>query len=655
MLAFDRDRRKLVLYGGHSRNDAIQSPYVIPGPPVGNLWEMDATSGAWLERTSCSPVSYFAGATGAMITMRAVASWWCSRVRTATSARGPGDGPLDGWLPAGGSTSAPVGLPHLAIYDEARGKVIVFVLDDLQAYSAWEWDLAAGSWTLRTTDLPAFVDPDQKPGVAYDGDRGVLWLFGGGDGDLLDHLWRWDVGSAGSAPVDVTPAARPAAWPSSRFPPGLAYDVGRGRLVLYGGVAADFLRDLREWDCTTSRWQDRTPSAVPTTGTAVPDGIVWPPAGLDANRIFTDPAGGQVLLYDWGDGEPRWAWDGQTGTWSVAQSSTPPRWPLGAATATDWNTDDGLLLTWAGADSWRWTPQPEAWELLTPSEWAAVAPASRDSATWPEPRSATAIAYDRGAGKLVMLGGLATDGTLDDLWLWDPLARQMTRAAPPSGAAWPGARYGHALAYDPVRQRVLLFGGGSPDADALDDFWALDTASASWEDLTPPASVRQAAGAAWPPARMDHGFVLDADRGVLVLAGGRPAIRASKTSGSSTPAARLLRWSETGEPGRTGPSISFGNLTFAPGLGLYAASPQRSPNPTSCGAGTRSRAAGRRQAPARRSRTRVPPGGWPASTRACFSWARTRRGPWPKIHSSSKPGERAPRLEVGQISPPVRA
>ena len=571
MLAFDRDRRKLVFYGGHSRNDAIQSPYVFPGPAVGNLWEMDAASGAWVERTSCSPVAYFAGATGAMI--------YDTQRRLLVVFTGPNgdvgewDPVTDLWTdrpPAGGSSSAPVGFAHLAVYDEARGKVIVFVVDDEQAYSAWEWEPAAGSWTLRTTDLPLFRDPNEKPGGAYDGDRGVLWLFGGGGGELLDHLWRWDIGDAGSAPVDVTPAVRPAAWPAARFAPGLAYDVGRGRLVLYGGVADDYLRDLWEWDPTTSQWQDRTPAAVPRTGTTVPDGIVWPPAGLDANRIVTDPTGGQVLLYDWPDGEPRWAWDGQAGTWSVARSATPPRWPQGAATATAWNADDGSLLAWVGTDLWRWTPQPEAWELLTPPEWAAVAPASRDPAAWPEPRSDTAIAYDRGAGRLVLFGGLAADGTLDDLWLWDPLTRRMTRSAPPSGGAWPASRSGHALAYDPVGRRVLLFGGRSSDALVLDDWWALDSSSRSWTDLTPPASIRQAAGAAWPPARAQHGFVLDTDRGVLVLAGGYSDdtqlndVWELNADGSAwTPVAN-------GAAGGNSPVLSFSvPVTFAPGLGLY--------------------------------------------------------------------------------------
>src|SRR6185295_6489848 len=186
---------------------------------------------------------------------------------------------------------------RLAVYDEARARALVFVKDDLDQISAWEWEPDAGRWTVRPADLPLFRDPDDMPAVAYDADRAVMWLFGGGGGELLDHLWRWDIGDPSAGPVDVTPAARPAAWPSRRFASGLVYDAGRGRLVLYGGVFDDYLRDLWEWDPVTSAWQDRTPAGVTATGTDHPDGVAWPPAGLDANRIFLDPAGHQILLY----------------------------------------------------------------------------------------------------------------------------------------------------------------------------------------------------------------------------------------------------------------------------------------------------------------------------------------------------------------------
>src|SRR5688500_13658039 len=59
-----------------------------------------------------------------------------------------------------------------------------------------------------------------------------------------------------------------------------------------------------------------------------------------------------------------------------------------------------------------------------------------------------------------------------------------------SGSSWvpqpvvlPPARHGHALAYDPVRARIVLFGGRRPDQQALfGDVWEFD--GATWAQRT---------------------------------------------------------------------------------------------------------------------------------------------------------------------------
>jgi hypothetical protein len=73
------------------------------------------------------------------------------------------------------------------------------------------------------------------------------------------------------------------------------------------------------------------------------------------------------------------------------------------------------------------------------------------------------------------------------------------------------------MAYDPVRRRVLLFGGTLPEAS--DELWELDTAAVRWQ--------RVAAAGDWPSARSGHALVLDEDRNVLVLQGGLDASAAT--------------------------------------------------------------------------------------------------------------------------------
>ena len=234
MLAFDCDCRKLVLYGGLSRSYAGLPPGF--GAPAINQWELDADSGAWTDRTDCPPVAFVA-LNGVMV--------YDTRRRRLVIFTGL-NGNVGEWDPASGQwtdrpfpfdgTPFPAGPPLAAVYDEARGKAIVFIENDflLGGMSAWEWD-PAGRWSERAgpSNLP-FPEP-YVPAIAYDADRGTLWLFGRGGDGWFDHLWRWDVGDATAALVDVTPTARPPAWPAERLAPGLSYDPARRRLILTAG------------------------------------------------------------------------------------------------------------------------------------------------------------------------------------------------------------------------------------------------------------------------------------------------------------------------------------------------------------------------------------------------------------------------------------
>src|SRR5207249_671924 len=66
------------------------------------------------------------------------------------------------------------------------------------------------------------------------------------------------------------------------------------------------------------------------------------------------------------------------------------------------------------------------------------------------------------------------------------------------------ARYGHAMAFDSVRKRTVLFSG-----DADDETWEWD--GTDWMQRVPAAA---------PPARMFSPMVFDVSRGVMVLFGG---------------------------------------------------------------------------------------------------------------------------------------
>lgn len=72
----------------------------------------------------------------------------------------------------------------------------------------------------------------------------------------------------------------------------------------------------------------------------------------------------------------------------------------------------------------------------------------------------------------------------------------------------PDSRRNHAMAYDSLRQRLVLFGGHSAFPDAT---WEWDAAGDIWIRREPATS---------PPARAFHGMVFDSSRGRVVLFGG---------------------------------------------------------------------------------------------------------------------------------------
>ncbi|MGB3970091.1 MAG: hypothetical protein WBO45_25370 [Planctomycetota bacterium] len=126
--------------------------------------------------------------------------------------------------------------------------------------------------------------------------------------------------------------------------------------------------------------------------------------------------------------------------------------------------------------------------------WNQLAPATSPQARWGH-----AMAYDAARQRVVLFGGFGGGGT----WEWD--GTSWTQLAP---AASPSGRWGHAMAYDAARQRVVLFGGGS--SAQLADTWEWD--GTNWTQLAPAAS---------PSARYSHAIAYDVARQRVVLFGGR--------------------------------------------------------------------------------------------------------------------------------------
>jgi hypothetical protein len=138
--------------------------------------------------------------------------------------------------------------------------------------------------------------------------------------------------------------------------------------------------------------------------------------------------------------------------------------------------------------------------------WTEVSPAGPR----PAPRQGAGAALDTEAGRLYVTHGLTTQGYLDDTWALDLTSATWEDLSPPSGR--PPKRCFLRTVWDASSGRLLLFGGESGEKPVLGDLWAFDPVSRVWEELPP--------GANSPPPRSQFGAVYVPDREWMLIFGG---------------------------------------------------------------------------------------------------------------------------------------
>jgi hypothetical protein len=389
------------------------------------------------------------------------------------------------------------------------------------------------------TWTPAGVPDRSGAAMTFDQATGAAVLFGGREegGALLKDTWTWD----GTGWTPLTPAhTPPAQWGAA-----IAYDAATGTAVLFGGAdeGDNYRGDTWTWDGTD--WTHEAPAHSPSprsgasmaydaaTGTIVLfggaadgpppygvsflsdtwtwDGTDWtheapahsPSPRSDASMAY-DSGHQQVLLFggrdsnpgaDCGDGcQDTWTWDGTDWTHETPATMPSPRADAGMA----YNADAGNVVLFGGYDySLHVCPcfLGDTW-TWNGSDWTPQAPADSPSA-----RASAAIAYDPVRKQVVLFGGVSGGGGGGDTWTWDGTSwTQLTLGNPRS-------RYNLAMAYDSDRQEIVLFGGTSD----YDDTWTWD--GAAWTPRTPTTS---------PPPRQNASMAYDSARQQVILFGGGP-------------------------------------------------------------------------------------------------------------------------------------
>jgi hypothetical protein len=478
--AFDEMRKVLIMFGGQNSDPNSYLPV-----PYKDTWEWSPATGRWSNRTV-----------------------------------------------AGNAPEARSGAGM--VYDSQRGKLVLFggrAGSGLNFEDTWEWDPASGAWT--NISGPGSHPPARsQPAMVYQKSTGKILLFGGGRSDpnasdgatmtkSLGDTWEFDPTSS------TWTALSPASAPSPRHDMGAAWDSVRQRVVIFGGMQTEIAnasgvpkQDTWEWDPATSAWTERTSAGNK-------------PSQRFAHSMAFDSARGRVLVFggfditNGGFLNDLWEWDPASGAWSQ-RTSTTGSWPTGREYASlvaiessgrlelvagvrpyDPYGAGGTGGTYYGSGpimNYGTSGSRDVWELDPATAVFTDRTAPLDI---PAPRGNLAMAYYPPTGKVYIFGGC--DGmmglTFGDLWEWNG-----TTWAQVSSSNGPQARCDSAMAYDPVRKSLILFGGTSYQGrmDAFPETWEW-TNSGGWAQLKPLGS---------PAPMYGHGMVTDTVRNKVLLFGG---------------------------------------------------------------------------------------------------------------------------------------
>ncbi len=316
---------------------------------------------------------------------------------------------------------------------------------------------------------------------------GCLVFAGRGEGQVCDGL-RW-------RPANDVPTGRRGS--------GLVFDADRevlvtfGGLYLYGGLNnPTYLESNETWVWDGATWERRA--------------SVLAPSPRDSHSMAYDPVHHSILLFGgqpyggvWPLGDT-WEFNCFSGQWIQRTPTVSP--PLTTGAAMTFDPISGHMLMFGGYYTnnsvntmWEWDSDAGTW-----SQRAQINP--------PSPRSFLPFAAEPTPGHFLLFGGWG-DGQpdIDETWRFDSSTSTWTRLEPP---VHPSGRADHAVVSDPVRGRVVLFGGaqyGSGLAIRLGDTWEWDPANETWTQRFPLRS---------PSARENAGGAFDAKAGRVTLYGG---------------------------------------------------------------------------------------------------------------------------------------
>lgn len=279
----------------------------------------------------------------------------------------------------------------------------------------------------------------------------------------------------------------PGASPSGLEDPAMVFDTWRGMVVMFGGQPGSVgAGETWEWDGSDWRLASLA-GPISRHGHAL--------AYDEFRRVVVlsggETSGGSALA-------DTWEWDGKT--WAQ-RSAGLPNAPGGPRVdhAMTFDPSRGVVVLYGG-------DQPPSSHLTW--EWSGTSWQSRNTASYPAPRSMAAMTYDTRRQRVILFGGQTTSPPPgdNDVWEYDGTNWTMVSAV----GIKPSGRSHHGWAHDPNSGVSILF-GGETGGSLLGETWEWDGVLRKWTQTFPSPS---------PAARTRCAMVVDLPRGVAVAFGG---------------------------------------------------------------------------------------------------------------------------------------
>lgn len=382
---------------------------------------------------------------------------------------------------------------HTAIYDPVRDRMIVYggigtsdvELGDVWALSlsgtpTWSSITPAGTPPAPRDNHTAIYDPSGDRMVVLDGEDSEA-------GATLDEIWSLSLGGS-PAWSPITASGGPG--PLCRH--AAVYDPVRAQMLVATGLGNP---GNTAWALSLTGAPTWTELA--TSGGPLPD--VW-----DQTLVY-DSARDRAIHYG-GEDPPfttlvdAWALDLPTLVWSQIGPVTPKRRHNHTAIV---DAARQRVIVFGGRNGY-YEDLGDVWSLslVSPNFWTPLAP----SGPAPPARENHSAVVDVSRERMIVFGGSG----MNDVWALSLSGGETWIHITPAGGP-PSGRSGHTAIYDEARDRMIVFGGN--DGSDRNDVWELTlSGTPTWTLLTPAGSP--------PPARTEHTAIYDPVRDRMIVYGG---------------------------------------------------------------------------------------------------------------------------------------